>query len=75
MKLKLVIGATTAFFAATAAWAEEYTTAVTLGADVECSRLTLGTGCVLDLNGHSLTYIGNNADFAVTTGAKITNSS
>ena len=75
MKLKLVIGATTAFFAATAAWGEEYTTAMTLGADVECSFLTLGAGCDLDLNGHSLTYTGKNADFVVTAGAKITNSS
>ena len=75
MKLKLVIGATTAIFAATAAWAETYTTAITLDSDVECTELTLGAGCDLDLNGHNLTYNGNNAGFVVTAGAKITNSS
>lgn len=75
MKLKLAIGTITAIFAATAAWAVEYTTSATLDSDVECTALTLGAGCDLDLNGHNLTYNGNNAGFVVTAGAKITNSS
>ena len=75
MKLKLAIGTITAIFAAAAAWAVEYTTSATLDSDVECTALTLGAGCDLDLNGHNLTYNGNNAGFVVTAGAKITNSS
>ena len=55
MKLKLAIGTITAIFAATATWAETYTTAITLDSDVECTTLTLGAGCDLDLNGHNLT--------------------
>ena len=74
MKSKLAIAAT-AILAALAAWANEYTTTTSLNADVECSALTLGASCDLDLNGHNLTYNGNNAGFVVTAGAKVTNSS
>lgn len=73
MKIKLAIGTITALFAAAAAWAVEYTTSETLNADVECTTLTLGAECNLDLNGHNLVFRGAADDFQPTSGAKITN--
>ena len=73
MKIKLAIGTITALFAAAAAWAETYTTSETLNSDVDCTTLTLGAECNLDLNGHNLTFNGAAGDFAPTSGAKITN--
>ena len=60
---------------ALASKAVEYTSAVSLTGDVTCETLTLGSACLLDLNGHNLTYDGNAAGLVFTAGAIITNSS
>ncbi len=60
---------------ALASKAVEYTSAVSLTGDVTCETLTLGPACLLDLNGHNLTYDGNAAGLVFTAGAIITNSS
>ena len=64
MKLKLVIGATTAIFAATATWAWDNPLSVEAGATYTLSddethdQLIVGEGSIIDLSGHNLTITG-----------------
>jgi autotransporter-associated beta strand protein len=64
MKLKLVIGATTAIFAATAVWAWDNPLSVEAGATYTLSddethdQLIVGEGSIIDLSGHNLTITG-----------------